>query len=193
MNCRLSARNPYLQLPSIEPIPPRGFIVQTEMILPIDEVKSPPSSKPRDRASAAHQLFVSYAAEDRAFVERQLLKGLRNSKVKVFYDQDLPHGEPLHAIFRKLAKVDEVLVLLTKSALESWWVLAEIGGALTTGKTLIAICYGTTIEELRELGLSELLGSRKYLDWSETEWDRYLSDLGRRAQRTLQRKARRPA
>jgi hypothetical protein len=163
----------------------------TTGILRQAKVKSSPSTEPNDMVPDAYQLFVSYAAEDRVFVERQLLPGLQSLKVKVFYDQDLPHGQPLHAIFRKLAQVDEVLVLLTKSALESLWVLAEIGGALTTGKTLIPICYGPTIEELRNCGLSELMGSPKYLDWSDEEWIKYLSELGPRAQRTPKRKARR--
>jgi hypothetical protein len=142
-------------------------------------------------ADSDYQLFVSYAAEDREFVEKRLLPGLRRPGIRVFYDRDLPHGQALHSIFDELARANEVLVLMTYAAIESFWVLAEIGGALTTRKTLIPICYGPTIEELRNRGLSELLGSPNYLNWSDREWIKYLADLDLRSQTNRRRKPRR--
>ena len=82
---------------------------------------------------------------------------------------------------------------MTYAAIKSVWVLAEVGGALTTPKTLIPICYGPTIEELRNLGLSELLGSPNYLDWSDREWIKSLSDLDSRSQPDPRRKPKRPS
>lgn len=142
-------------------------------------------------ADPAYQLFLSYAAEDREFVETHLLPGLRRLPIQVFYDRELPHGQPLHTIFDELARAQEVLVLMTYAAIESFWVLAEVGGALTTHKTLIPICYGPTIEELRNLGLSELLGSPKYLNWNDREWIKYLQDLELRSQKRHRRQPRR--
>jgi hypothetical protein len=144
-------------------------------------------------AAETYRLFLSYAAEDREFVESQLIPSLRGLHLEVFYDRELPHGEPLHSIFDELAKSNEILVLMTYSAIKSLWVLAEIGGALTTRKTLIPICYGPTIEELRSLGLSDLLGSPNYLNWSAEEWTKYLATLALRSKSHRKRKPRRPS
>ena len=55
-------------------------------------------------AAETYRLFLSYAAEDREFVESQLIPSLRGLHLEVFYDRELPHGEPLHSIFDELAK-----------------------------------------------------------------------------------------
>ena len=89
-------------------------------------------------------------------------------------EKDIETGDAIDATIQEhLAGCDEVLMLLSPAALESAWVLIEIGGAKALGKRLVPI--------LLHVGINELpgpLGAGHARDLNEI--DKYYEEIERR-------------
>jgi TIR domain len=88
-------------------------------------------------------IFISYSRSDKAFAER-LYRELERFNVHGFMDDsDLAAGSEWSTRLRETVRnADAVLVILSKSAARSNWVLAEIGLADTLGKK-VSPCLGS--------------------------------------------------
>lgn len=79
------------------------------------------------------QTFVSYASEDRLWVE-ELVEALRRRGRDVFFDRELLVGaEWASQLERELANSSCVVVLWSKHSVKSFWVRAEAAEALGRG------------------------------------------------------------
>jgi hypothetical protein len=85
-------------------------------------------------------IFISYAHADTAFAKR-LARGLTREGVTGFLDQaDIAAGAPWGDAVRNALETSKTLVLvLSKSALASNYVLAELGAAEALGKPIIVV------------------------------------------------------
>ena len=108
--------------------------------------------------------FVSFASEDRPFVE-SLVSEIEDGDAKVWFDQDqLVRGASLReSIDRGLMRSRHGIVILSKHYFEKEWTVRELD-ALILRDRLIPVLYGMTHEELR--AKSELLAGRIAIDAS---------------------------
>ena len=88
----------------------------------------------------AAEVFISYARDDTAFAKR-LARGLTREGVSGFHDDaDIAAGAPWGDAVRRALEASKSLVLvLSKRALDSNYVLAELGAAEALGKPIIAV------------------------------------------------------
>ena len=131
----------------------------------------------------SYRVFFSHGSEDAYVVEEFLKPKVESSGALVFLDAGaIEYGTDFRkVILSELSRCDELLVLLTKSALQRPWVLAEVGAILMRGKRIIAIRYGTSEVELQELGILSLLGTNNLLQMSD--FDEYVRQLSSRVER----------
>lgn len=121
------------------------------------------------------KVFISHSTSDR-WVARRISQDLVSLGCETFLDEkDIETGESVDdAIQEHLKECDELLMLLSPVALQSNWVLLEIGGAKALGKRLIPI--------LLHVGANELPHPiSKGLARDLNEIDRYYEELKRRA------------
>lgn len=128
----------------------------------------------------AYRVFFSHGGED-SYVADILKSRVEASGATVFLDSGaVEYGDDFRQIvLGELARCDELLVLLTPSALKRPWVLAEIGAALTRGIKIIVVVYGPTEAKLQSLGILSLLGPTRLLKLPD--FDDYIRQLGTRA------------
>lgn len=121
------------------------------------------------------KVFVSHSSNE-AWVARQVATHLEQIGVEVFLDEnDLETGDVFDEELRKqLATSDEVLMLLSQSAVKSSWVLMEIGAAWALDKRLVPIMVGIGVNEL-----PGLVDKRHARDLNDIE--RYYDELKARA------------
>lgn len=88
---------------------------------------------------SARKIFVSYARSDQALAD-EVLRALRRMRVDVWSDDRLTAGDNWSEVLRsRLRDSEYFLLLLTPKALESSWVLQELGGAWALGKRIIPV------------------------------------------------------
>jgi hypothetical protein len=131
-------------------------------------------------AISTYRIFFSHGGEDTYIVEHFLKPKVEKSGALVFVDAGkIEYGENFReTILDELEKFDELLVLFTKSSLKRPWVFAEVGAAIIRRKRIVAIVYGPTEEELRDIGILSLLGEIKLLKLDD--FDRYVDQLSQR-------------
>lgn len=79
-------------------------------------------------------IFISYAAADRAYVAA-LARALEARKWRVFWDRDIPPGRKWQDVLRvQLTGAKCVIAVITRDALNSSWVAFEAGVALHQDK-----------------------------------------------------------
>jgi hypothetical protein len=90
----------------------------------------------------AAEVFISYAHDDAAFAKR-LAHGLAREGVTGFHDQaDIAAGAPWgDAVRTALATSKSLVLILSRRALDSNYVLAELGAADALGKPIIAVKF----------------------------------------------------
>ena len=121
------------------------------------------------------KIFISHSTSDR-WVARRISDDLTQFGFQTFLDEkDIETGESIDdAIQENLQDCDELLILLSPVALESHWVLLEIGGAKALGKRLIPI--------LLHVGANELPNPiSKGLARDLNEIDKYYDEVRQRA------------
>jgi hypothetical protein len=104
---------------------------------------NPPALKPSVVSPHILQLmkvFISHSSSDK-WIARQIAEHLQARDIDSFLDEkDIETGDGIdEAIQKHLAECDELLMLLSPAALDSAWVLMEIGGAKALGKRLVPI------------------------------------------------------
>ena len=78
-----------------------------------------------------YSCFISYSTKDQQFIER-LHADLRANGVRCWYaPEDLRTGDPIrHRIYEAVGRHDKLLVVLSKSSIDSVWVGSEVETAL---------------------------------------------------------------
>lgn len=127
-----------------------------------------------------YRIFFSHGGDDTFIVKEFLRPKVESSGASVFLDAGrIEYGDDFReVIFQELSRCDELLVLLTPSSLQRPWVIAEIGAILVRGKRVVAIRYGPTENELQNLGVLSLLGTKSLLRMED--FDGYVKQLKRR-------------
>jgi hypothetical protein len=101
-------------------------------------------------------VFISHSSKDR-WVARQMAaiieRKARRHGVRTFLDEvDLKGGDRIHSrIKANLNACDEFVVLLSPHSVTRQWVLAEIGGAWTLDKRIMAITYDLEPEKIPDI------------------------------------------
>lgn len=115
------------------------------------------------------KVFISHSSLDQ-WIARMIARDLEVRGIVTFLDEkDIETGESIDdSIQEHLRTCDEVLMLLSPAALESHWVLVEIGGAKALNKRLIPILVHVGPNELPQpiaKGLARDLNDvEKYFD-----------------------------
>lgn len=129
-----------------------------------------------------YRVFLSHGGEDTYIAQQFFKPKLLASGAEVFVDEgEIIYGEDFRAtLLRELAACDELVVLLTPSSVRRPWVFAELGAVVLRQVHVVAIRYGVTEEELRELGILSILGTRRLL--VPAECDKYVEQLRTRVE-----------
>lgn len=124
-------------------------------------------------------VFISHSSKDR-WIARQMAEIIeRRAKrygVRTFLDEvDLKGGDRIPATIKaNLHACQEFVILLSPHSVTRQWVLAELGGAWTLDKRIMAITYDLTAEKI-----PDIIEQDKSYDLND--FDRYVVELvGRR-------------
>ena len=120
------------------------------------------------------KVFISHSSRDR-WIARRISQDLNAIGVETFLDEkDIETGASIdEMIGDHLKDCDDCLMLLSPTALNSHWVLVEIGGAKALGKRLIPV--------LLHIGANEMPAPiSKLLARDINEIDRYYEELKQR-------------
>lgn len=101
------------------------------------------SGTKHSKGGSSVRVFISHIGADAELARkiRDLLSGRLNARV--FMDQDLSAGGNWEAkLRRELAEADVVVVLLSKGAVGSSWMLQELGAAWAMEKPIIPVTTG---------------------------------------------------
>lgn len=130
-------------------------------------------------------LFISYASEDRAFVE-QLIKKLDQYAAHVWYDQrEILVGDSIVAkINAGLNRATVIVAILSKSSIGRPWVLREVYSSL--GRQLQSAKVSVLPVVIDDCDIPPLLNDVKYADFRnsfDTGFNQLISALQGRRQR----------
>lgn len=130
-------------------------------------------------AQLDYLVFISHSSKDR-WIARQMAEIIeRRAKrygVRTFLDEvDLKGGDRIPATIKaNLHACHEFVILLSPHSVTRQWVLAELGGAWTLDKRIMAITYDLTAERI-----PDIIEQDKSYDLND--FDRYVVELvGRR-------------
>ena len=128
--------------------------------------------------SAPPDIFLSYSREDQA-VARRFAEGFRREGLDVWWDQTLRSGENYDQVTeRALRDAKAVVVLWSRTSVESRWVRAEATTADRRGKMIPVM-----IEPCERPIMFELIQTAEIADWSGDRglpaWQALLSDVRR--------------
>jgi outer membrane protein OmpA-like peptidoglycan-associated protein len=116
-------------------------------------------------------VFISHAAKDRSFVERELIPLLRQHRIEIWYaTQDISSAAEWESAIRNgLERCDWLLLVLSPDAIASRWVKAEANWALShrEGRVIPLLHRNCTPEQL-DLRLRLI----QYIDYRQ---DRHLA------------------
>jgi TIR domain len=95
------------------------------------------------------KVFISHSSVDK-WVARRISQDLQAMGIETFLDEkDIETGDSFDdSIQEQLRESDELLMLLSPAALQSTWVVMEIGGAKVLGKRLIPILLHVGVNEM---------------------------------------------
>lgn len=123
------------------------------------------------------KVFISHSAVDR-WVARRISQDLQALGIETFLDEkDIVTGDSIDSsIQQHLRDSDEVLILLSPTAINSTWVLVELGGAIALDKRVIPI--------LQHVGANEIPNPiSKALARDINEIDKYYKEAQERLQK----------
>ncbi|MGE3507777.1 MAG: toll/interleukin-1 receptor domain-containing protein [Vicinamibacterales bacterium] len=106
-----------------------------------------------------NEIFLSYASADRARVE-PLVKALEAEKLQVWWDRDIECGQNFNQMIEQaLTAARCVIVVWTRSSLQSEWVLNEASDARRRGRLLPVLFESVTPPlQFRHLQTADLSG-----------------------------------
>jgi len=120
------------------------------------------------------KVFISHSSRDK-WVARRISQDLNAMGIETFLDEkDIETGASIDEVIGDhLKDCDDCLMLLSPSALNSHWVLIEIGGAKALGKRLIPV--------LLHVGANEIPAPlSKHLARDINEIDKYYDEVRKR-------------
>ena len=126
---------------------------------------------------ATGRIFISHSSQDMELV-RDMERRLRVAGLEPF---GAPDGSPAigewkKALLDRLRKADAVLVLVTPSALDSPWIMAELGMAEGFDKLIVPVTAGLAPHKLPAPLASYQIVPFDQLDSAISELARKLSD-----------------
>ena len=137
-------------------------------------------------AQPDYLVFINQSSKDR-WIARQMAQIIeRRAKrygVRTFLDEvDLKGGDRIPATIKaNLHACQEFVILLSPHSVTRQWVLAELGGAWTLDKRIMAITYDLTAEKI-----PDIVEQDKSYDLND--FDRYVVELvGRRKGKGVRR------
>ena len=120
------------------------------------------------------KVFISHSSSDN-WVARKISDDLTKIGIETFLDEkDIETGESIDdKIKSQLTNCDEILILLSPSSLNSFWVFIEIGGASVLKKRIVTV--------LLNVGTNEVPAPlTKYLARDINDIDKYYEELQKR-------------
>jgi TolB-like protein len=128
--------------------------------------------------TARPDVFLSYSREDQA-VARRFAEGFQREGLRVWWDQALRSGENYDQVTEKaLREAKAVVVLWSRTSVESRWVRAEATTADRRGKLVPVM-----IEPCERPIMFELIQTAEIADWSGNRtvpaWQSLLADVRR--------------
>ena len=132
------------------------------------------------KESTSYRVFVSHGQED-SWVAGQMAARIRECGSTTFLDEnDVATGDDFkRRIHAELAQCAELVVLFTPWSAHRNWVWVEVGAAWALDRRIVAVLYGTSIDELEKKG-----GSKAILEdvnlIGMNDFDGYLSELAAR-------------
>jgi hypothetical protein len=120
------------------------------------------------------KVFISHSSADQ-WIARQIAQQIASLGIEVFLDvKDLVTGDDFDEQIRaNLRQSDEMLLLISNSALRSYWVMMEFGAARALGMRPALILVGVSPNELPD-------PINRHLARDVNQIDRYYEELGRR-------------
>ena len=123
-------------------------------------------------------IFISHSSKDRWIANQMAAIIERKAKrygVRTFLDEvDLAGGDRIPATIKvNLHACAEFVILLSPHSITRQWVLAELGGAWTLDKRIMAITYDLTADKI-----PDIIDHDKSYDLND--FDRYVGELIRR-------------
>lgn len=99
--------------------------------------------------------FVSFAGEERSFVEEHLLKAIEGESVATFYDDDMPLGTPSEVEMAKSAEeTAQAVLVLSRAFLTKMWPMKELHifmeSSLSPKTRILPLYYGITPDQLQD-------------------------------------------
>ena len=129
----------------------------------------------------AYRVFVSHAWSD-LWIAQQIERRIReDAKAETFIDAfDIAKGDDFEErIFTEMARVHELVVLLTPWSVDRHWLWVEVGAARANKCRIVPILYHLSLEDLERGGGATFLKAKNVVAMNEMET--YLSQLKRRA------------
>lgn len=99
--------------------------------------------------------FVSFAGEERSFVEEHLLKAIEGASVPTFYDDDMPLGTSSEVEMAKSAEeTGQAVLVLSRAFLTKMWPMKELHifmeSSLSPKTRILPLYYGITPDQLQD-------------------------------------------
>lgn len=133
-----------------------------------------PIARTTSREPVPYRVFVSHATVDK-WIARTICEKIDAIPGAATFrdDRDIAGGDEISQVLRdELERSDELLLLLTATALTRPWVILEVGMALAFRKRIVPVCYNATIEQVPILSMNRA--------YQLNDFDSYLADLRRR-------------
>jgi hypothetical protein len=127
-----------------------------------------------------YRVFVSHAWSD-LWIAQQIERRIReDARADTFIDAfDIAKGDDFEArIFNEMARVDELVVLLTPWSVDRHWLWVEIGAARANDCRIVPVLYHLSLDDLERGGGATFLKAKNVVAMNEMET--YLSQLKRR-------------
>lgn len=98
------------------------------------------------------RVYIAHSSRDR-WIANQLATDLQARGVEVALDEkDIEHGDSIDSTVRDaMAASDDVLLLITPTALNSSWLFLDAGGAMALGKKVIPVLVHVSITDLPDV------------------------------------------
>ena len=132
------------------------------------------------------KIFISHSSDDE-WVARQIKSHIERVGGTCFLDSDdiRPPANFLEKIVEAIKECDELVVLLTPSSIERFWVTFEMSCFCFSGKPIVGVLSGLSIADAQAYpAIGELLDKQLILDINR-QLDSYITGLPRRYSGTI--------
>ena len=130
----------------------------------------------------SYEVFLSHATQD-SWIAGQMAALIRGVGGTTFLaEHDIPKGHPnfKNLIQEHLEASQELVALLTPSSVMRSWVWIEIGAAWISKKSILAVFYGMTLDDLDKSGQGKAILEVTNVIALDGEFDIYVDELSGR-------------